>query len=124
MTALIRAKADPLLAARLLSAAPDDIVRVVLWLTEPTVSSAPPLRAATAGGYRATLIDRRRQELAFHTDTLKALERLHLNPQGGRVTTTVVVEGPAAAVEEALELPAVRNAALDREMDLIRPVND
>jgi len=122
MTPSVLAKADPLLADKFNSASSQEVVKVVLALIDPGASS-DHVHATTATEYRIALTNRRRHQIALvHTETIKSLKLLHLNPKGGQVTTTVIVEGPIAAVEEALKLPGVRSASLDCEFELIRPL--
>jgi len=118
------AKADPLLKEKLESSSPDEVARVILTLSVPD-SPRRGIRVAvrtTTSNDRSKLIEARRRRLIGNADTLQKLRDLGLKPQGGQVTSTVVIEGRLADIEKALELPAVCRAALDRVLDLIRPV--
>ena len=103
--------------------APDAEERAAEGVETPSVPqpSEFPSRAA----YRQALIERR-QAATRHGigKTKQDLANLSLNPRGGEIGATVVVEGPASRVLASLDLPGVRHASLDRRIDLVKPRRD
>jgi hypothetical protein len=81
-----------------------------------------PAQFRSRSAYRGAMIDRRQRRLNDEVgDTLRALRTLSLFPQGGAISRTVVVEGPARQILVSLELPGIRHASLDQPIELIRP---
>lgn len=126
-----RIKADGLLIDSLAKAEPRQIVRALVFVAcdsdlagkgQPVAVELRPSDFASRLEYRRALIDRkRRQSSGRNMSTLKALADLSLNPRGGTIGGTVVIEGPAGRVAEALLLPGVKKAVLDREISLVEP---
>jgi hypothetical protein len=116
-------KADAGLRKALESAADDEVVRAILALATEADAEAT---AAPAPGdfsdrvaYRKALIARQKHTLQAQTAAVRqALQELSLQVRGGTVLPTVVVEGPARAVAQALALPGIMEGSLDREFRL------
>jgi hypothetical protein len=125
-------KIDPKLQEVLEKAKGDEIV-TCLMLLGPELEDAKqrsaseelnPAQFPSRKAYREKAISQRKDELAHNIGiTLQKLRDLSLNPRGGNISPTVVVEGMARQILAALELPGVRHASLDRPIELIRPIN-
>lgn len=118
-------KADPTLRGLLESSSPDDSLRVILVLAEPeTTKAISPVRSSSPEELRRILRERQRTRMAqTFGPTLQSLRDLELNPQGGELTSAVVVEGPVSAIREALALPGVTSALHDAPIGLIEPTH-
>jgi hypothetical protein len=118
------AKTDPLLEDTLKHARGDENIRAVMIVgpEEPTSSvhkQPHPSQFPSRQAWRDALVKRRKGQIEGKVgDTLKQLRELSLNPQGGKISQAVVVEGPAANIAASLDLPGVRHASLDRELAL------
>ena len=118
------AKTDPLLEDRLKHAREDENIRAVMVLEpeEPTGSihkQPHPSQFPSRQAWREALVEQRKGQLEDEIGgTLKELRELALKPQGGKIAQAVVVEGPAANIASSLDLPGVRHARLDREIEL------
>ena len=122
------AEVDPELRAALAEAPSGERLRAVLVLRQaaggasagtPSGTPATPPHPADYPNrttWRSAMIDHRRGETA---DALgparRALADLGLTVRGGHTSAAVVVEGPAAALRTALDLPTIAHAGLDRE---------
>ena len=117
-------KTDPLLRSALEHASDGDMLRAVLLLNQvEDPDSAEELRPdqfPSRQAWREALIARRADQLTGDlTGTLQALEGLSLQPRGGTLGRTVVVEGPARQILTSLSLPGVRHASLDQPIHLV-----
>ena len=56
--------------------------------------------------------------------TLQALKELRLDPRGGELTPSVVVEGPVSSILEALQLPGVEAGLFDEPLSIARPAKN
>ncbi len=118
------AKIDPLLREKLQSVGGDENIRVLMVLGEDERSSRieqqlRPSQFASRTAWREALIEQRRSQVADEIgNTLEDLRKLSLQPQGGTLGRTVVVEGSARDIATSLELPGVRHASLDRPIEL------
>ncbi len=118
------AKIDPLLREKLQGARGDETIRVVMVLGEDEHSSRidrqlHPSQFPSRTAWREALIKQRGSQLEDEIgDTLESLRRLSLQPRGGTIGRTVVVEGPVRDIVSSLELPGVRHASLDRPIML------
>lgn len=122
------AKIDDLLCNALKEAEGNEVIRAVMVLgpldSEPGREEAPPepLQYSTRTAYRQALIEDRRVKIGQAIgETRQKLAQLNLNPRGGKVGYTVVVEGPAAQILASLELSGVRHASLDQRISLVAP---
>ncbi len=122
------AKIDELLRNTLLEAEGNEVVRAVMVLGRPSDERrrgpAPPepTQFSSRTDYRRALIECRQVEVGMIIGkTRQKLSELNLNPRGGKVGHTVVVEGPAERILASLELPGVRHASLDQRVGLITP---
>ena len=123
-------KVDTLLLDALTKAEPDTIIRVIMKLqpsTHPESKSAQehpidPVLFESRQEYRAALIERQKRQTDSEIgETIRALESLSLTVQGGQISRTVVVEGPAQQIAASLNIPGVRWASFNRPLHLIEP---
>ena len=119
-------KADPLLRDELERARGEEVLRAVLLLRPDGAIEGPaapdPRDFDSREAYRRALIEARRRAIAGEVgETRRALEGLGLSPRGAELGRTVVVEGPAARILEAMGLPGVDHASLDRPIASIAP---
>ncbi len=129
LTRIDMSKVDMRLKKALRNARPDDVFRVVMTL-QPALAVEPgmpefeldPAQFETREEYRRELIAERQQQMyaALH-DTREELERLLPEVHGGKLSHTVVVEGPARQLISALQLSGVSHAWLDQPLDLVEP---
>jgi len=124
LSANTAAKIDPLLRERLRNAREDETIRVVMVLGEDEHSSRidremHPSQFPSRTAWREALIKQRQSQLASEIgDTLEGLRERSLQPRGGTISHTVVVEGSVRDIVSSLELPGVRHASLDRPIEL------
>ena len=127
MDQAIAAKIDPTLRAALEQRPPSDVLRVVVVLGTDAASHREgpepnPTGFESRTAYRKALIEREQAAQATaQAPVREALERLGLTLQGGHLGRTLVVEGPASSLLQALRLPAIRSATLDRPIALGTP---
>jgi hypothetical protein len=126
LTAQHLAKADPLLQEALQCAHGDERLRTLMVLGPErhlTSNREPePHQFPTRAAYRQALIEHRERQLADElADIMHALEELSLTVHGGRMSPTVVVEGAARRILQALKFPGVRHASLDRPIPPMPP---
>ncbi len=123
-------KIDPLLQEALIDAEGDQLIRAVMVLGPENEEierkylgqKIEQAQFSSRESYRQALIERRKRQLeASIGNTLQALQELSLAPRGGKITRTVVIEGQARQILEALHLPGVRHAILDQPIRLIEP---
>jgi hypothetical protein len=118
-------KAEPRLREVLLSAAEPEALRVLLTLAAPPEPEGIPPSPAEFPNrveYRQALIERRERHLQRALgDTLRSLAVLGIRVVGGEVMRTVIADGTAEQVAEALGLSGVEKASLDQRVDLIQP---
>jgi hypothetical protein len=123
-------KADPDLREEIERATGDEILRTIMLLGPAssdkkgeTVEHEPhPNDFPSYEEYRRALIERQQRRVAHDVgDTLRQLQQLSLSITGGEISRTVIVEGPARRILEALKLPGVRHAILDRIVRLTAP---
>jgi len=131
-------KADPELRRALEEAlgesperGPDDVLRILVLLRPEAGGQgdgeAPPRPLDPSDypsriDYRKALIEQRQQVVQRDVgDVKRKLEELALKVKGGLTSPTVVVEGPARRILEALRLAGVEHASLDRVIALERP---
>ncbi len=121
-------KIDKLLRKTLLEAEGTEVVRAVMVLgqlnNEQRRGPAPPTptQFSSRTDYRRALIESRQVEVGrIIGKTRQKLSELNLNPRGGKVGHTVVVEGRAEQILASLELPGVRHASLDQRVGLVTP---
>ncbi len=122
------AKIDKRLRETLLEAEGNEVVRAVMVLgqlnDERHSEPAPPepTQFSSRTDYRRALIESRQVEVGkIIGKTRQKLSELSLNPRGGKVGQTVVVEGSAERILASLELPGVRHASLDQRVGLVTP---
>ncbi len=122
------AKIEDLLCNALKEAEGNEVIRAVMVLgplgREPRHEEAPPevLKFSSRTAYRQALIEDRQVKIGQAIgETWRQLADLKLNPRGGKVGRTVVVEGPAQKILASLELPGVQHASLDRCIGLVAP---
>ncbi|MCS6883330.1 MAG: hypothetical protein RMK84_19740 [Oscillochloridaceae bacterium] len=129
LTGIDMSKIDVQLKKALRNAKPDDVFRVVMTLQPATAleSGVPefeldPTQFETREEYRRELIAARQRKMdaALH-DTREELERLLPEVHGGKLSHTVVVEGPARQLISALQLSGVSHASLDQPLHLVEP---
>jgi hypothetical protein len=85
-------------------------------------SQARPSDFFSIAEYRRALIDHRTAVVKeFTGETIEALRRLSLHLVVGEVGRAVVAEGSAAQIADALQLPGVSSAMLDRPIGLEPP---
>jgi hypothetical protein len=100
-------------------------LRVLLTLRADELLDPPPPPGnfSSREDYRRALIQRRERHLAAAIgDTVRALTALGVQVIGGNIMRTVVADGTARQVAAALSVPGVERAALDRPLEMIRPV--
>lgn len=122
------AKVDPRLRDALADAPDRAIIRAVMILgpderdEEPSEPDPHPSAFPSRAAWRRALLARREQQLARDTGrTVDALRDLCLQPRGGTVGRTVVVEGTARRILASLELPGVLHASLDQSIAVDHP---
>lgn len=113
------AKIDPLMEAALRQSHGDEemIAIINIDLKNPLVKDPfEPKQFSTSEDYRRALIEYRQQEFAEGLrDTLQEIGNISLKIlSGGTISRTLVVEGTAKQILQALELPGVRYAAIDQ----------
>jgi hypothetical protein len=129
LTPLHRQKADPSLQHALDHARGDQVLSAILLLEQPDHGISPPpsedddpSQFPDRVAYRKALIERRQKQMASdNAETLGKLATLQLSPRGGKISHAVVVEGTAANLLHALDLPGVSRAILDRPISLVQP---
>lgn len=120
-------KSDDALAARLVSADPDEELTVILEITQQSDADSydqnmPIENAALDEAERARVIDQLETAAAeMNRSVIDSLANFGLKPRGGRYGPLVVVTGSPDAVRKALALDAVSGATLDEPLDLIAP---
>ncbi len=119
----IRPKIDLDLSKVLQSSEPNQMLRVILIVSDPrTACEEPDLKPsayATTADYRRALIKRRSDHLVqAHGETLQTLKDLSLEVHGGTLNRAVVVTGPVDQIRKALALPAIEQALLDHSIEL------
>jgi hypothetical protein len=118
-------KTEPRLRDALHAAAGPEAMRVLLTLSAPAEPEGPPPSPAefpSRAEYRRALIERRERHLQRALgDTLQSLAALGIHVLGGEVMRTVIADGTARQIGEALGLPGVERASLDQRLDLIQP---
>lgn len=126
------AKIDGLLREALEEAAGEETIRAVMVLASDadeqaaedveTASEPQPSQFPSRAAYRQAMIERRQTLVRRGIGKAKQdLANLSLNPRGGGIGHTVVVEGLASRVLASLDLPGVRHASLDRRIELVKP---
>lgn len=85
-----------------------------------------PARYPSRQEYRRALIEQQSRHVAEElSGTLQLLRELPLTLQGGgTISRSIVVEGAVKAIAQALELPGVLYAQLDRPIALIEPASE
>jgi hypothetical protein len=130
LTPLHRQKADATLQHALDRAHDDQVLTAILLLEHPDHGGSPPLPSDIVDpsqfpdrvAYRKALIELRQKQMASdNAETLGQLETFQLSPRGGLISHAVVVEGTAANLLHALDLPGVSRAILDQPVSLVRP---
>lgn len=130
LSASARAKSTPHLRAALAKADAQAPMRVVIALGDTVMDGAFPgtpivpgqLRTAKVGSQRTPatrrdLIAARRGHFQRSYDSVRrSLEKSGLKVAGGELTRAVVLEGKAADIAAALEMPLVRTATLDEPL--------
>ena len=115
-------KIDPLLEQALKQARGNEKLVVVmsLELKKPLVSSPfHPKEFPSYEEYRKALIDYRKREFAEGLEeTFQKLRNLSLKTTGGTLSNVLGVQGTAKQILQALELPGVRHATIDRMIGL------
>ena len=117
---MINAKADFALLCALSESHKDEHVQVVMLLEHDieschaAMAQVDPSTFASRRDYRIALIELRKQKLSESMSaTIQALRDLKVRVEGGCVTPTVVVCGPAVKIVQSLHLPGVLHASLD-----------
>jgi hypothetical protein len=123
-------KADPVLRRALVNAADTDVLRALVTFYEngnhqdARPSDERPVRSnfESDSEFRKALLDWNDNE--FHRRHQKAVEtltKLKLNPVELPATGTVIVEGSAKNIANALRIPGVQRLILDRPIEIERP---
>lgn len=117
-----RNKADDNLRAALEQAAATDPLRVIIFL-QPSAPSAT-LATISAGPDRtsirkALIAEQKESNKASFGDAIAAMKAMNLTVHGGESTRALVAEGTAAVVAQALGLPGIKHAVLDRAISEI-----
>src|SRR5207245_8234198 len=108
---------DPGLAARLESCGPDETLTVFLTLQK--LQDAPPFERSakefkTRQAWRVALEEHRLKQVQIEMGpTIAELERRGLQPYGQMLGNTVVIQGNAAQIREALKVSGIQHAMLD-----------
>jgi hypothetical protein len=117
-----RAKANPALQEQLRRSNASEVIRAIMRLDDDASRSSSeslhPSQFLSRVDYRRALINQKKAGFSDRTDTLEKLERLSLQPKGGKLLNTVVVEGKARDILRSLLLPEVASAFLDEEIRL------
>jgi hypothetical protein len=118
-------KADDSLRLALMNAKPDDRLQAIVVLTSEPEGIKPaidPGEYPTRAAYREAMIQKRAVELReAHAPTVKAIEKLGVVVRGGTLGRTIVLNGPARNLLEALGLPGIQAATLDQPMSIRLP---
>jgi hypothetical protein len=123
-------KADKPLRETLRQVKPEERLRAILFLGPERPEAAQiesskeisPDDFESRSEYRGALIARQQKALAArYGKTLQELRDLDLDVHGGQQIRAVVVSGKARNIVACLSLEDVRQAVLDRPIDLIEP---
>lgn len=127
MTRTFRNKADAELAAKLMSAASDDDLTVILEIAQPMDSDSLD-QSDLDENVPLTGTDRARIAVqleiaarAVNGTVVGRLDALGLKPRGGRYASVIVVTGKPDDLCEAIMIDSVCRATLDGPLDLIGP---
>jgi len=116
------AKADPTLRVALQHARGDELLRAIVRLAIPRIDPASepqPSQFPSRRAWREALIAAQQQHVtAGLQHPLAALAALRLRTRALQVGPTVIVEGPAESIRDALELQEIVTATLDRQVTL------
>jgi len=123
-------KADEQLLEALRNAEENQVLRTVMLLGSASngvrrgedAARVEPNDFDSHEDYRRALIQQQRERVEGEiAGAIQELRDLSLDVQGGKLSRSVVAEGPAAQILRSLDLPCVRHAALDQPISLIRP---
>jgi hypothetical protein len=123
---LLLSKVDTKLRDVLFGASGFESLRVLFKLrVERTITTITPAPHSFASreAYRKALVDQRELQIAASTaDTRNQLQALGIRILGGTLSPALIADGTAQQIGQALVLPEIESASLDRSVDLVHPV--